>query len=433
MAILLNGLFKKPLEYGIIYSGDIMKNYKVTNRGKILLTTIFIAMIGSYFFNSIIFYFLSGLFLAIVGIEIINYLVHSFKNNPSKTKALSNEEKFDVEEKTENLEETIRLADEGQEKQQEMLGKVTENKLTEEASHKNNEGIALEDSEEEYEKMVDDYESIEEDIQSMERDLEALGKQANHLSKESVENYYLDKKKEIDSNLENSVSEASQIFEEESLIDTLFDKLKDFLSFKRYRKGDLVLHNHFGIGKIIETEETLKVSFINEQIEEIIEFEYDKNNKIPELNLFKAPKSEDERQYYYNYKRDISEELLNTIDKINLNLPDIECQWNVFLKSEGTFEKHDFIVISDQVHVFSKTSKNKIQCHLLEELLKDIDLEIKKHEISDYSSINSILLKAKVKGLMSLDQVNAVNQRIAEANIKDFNERMQYSVKTEDL
>lgn len=433
MAILLNGLFKKPLEYGIIYPGDMMKNYKVTNRGKILLTTIFIAMVGSYFFNPAIFYFLSGLFLVLVGIETINYLLHSFKKNPSKTKALLNEEEFDVEKKAENLEKAIRVEDEDQEIQQEMLEKVTENKLTEEVPHKRNGGIALEDSEEGYEKMVDDYESIEEDIQSMEKDLEAIGKQATNLSKESVENYYLDKKKEIDNNLENSVNEASHFFEEESLIDTLFDKLKDFLSFKRYRKGDLVLHNHFGIGKIIETEEALKVSFINEQIEEIIEFEYDKNNKIPELNLFKAPKGEDERQYYYNYKRDVSKELLITIDKINLNLPDIKCQWNVFLKSEDTFEKHDFIAISDQVHVFSKTSKDKMQCQLLVGLLKGIDLEIKKHEISDYPSINSILLKAKVKGIMSLDQINTVNQRIAEANIKDFNERMQYLVKTEDL
>ena len=403
-----------------------MKNYKMTSRGKMLFATYFIAMIGSYFLSAIIFYFLSGLLVVLLFVETINYLVHFLNNKTNKGGETISKDKIGLEVKTENAKKAIKRVDEDQVAESKEVEGHTDNKSTDAAFDSIKKEV-------EYGNIVDDYESMAEDIQSIERDLEVIGKKATNISEASVKNYYLKKKKEIASNLDNSVSEDSQTYEEESLIDSLFQKLKDLFNFRRYKKGRLVLHNHFGIGKIISTEDILKVSFINDHIEEIIEFEYDKNNKIPELDLFKAPKNEDEGQYYYNYKRDVSTDLLRTIEKIELNLPDIKCQWNVFLKSEDSFEKYDFIAISDQVHVFSKTSKERIQCEILEKLLEDIDLKIKKHEISDYSSINSILLKAKIKGNMSLDLVNTINQRIAKSNIKDFNERMHYSDKIENL
>jgi len=398
----------------------------MTSRGKMLFATYFIAMIGSYFLSAIIFYFLSGLLVVLLFVETINYLVHFLNNKTNKGGETISKDKIGLEVKTENAKKAIKRVDEDQVAESKEVEGHTDNKSTDAAFDSIKKEV-------EYGNIVDDYESMAEDIQSIERDLEVIGKKATNISEASVKNYYLKKKKEIASNLDNSVSEDSQTYEEESLIDSLFQKLKDLFNFRRYKKGRLVLHNHFGIGKIISTEDILKVSFINDHIEEIIEFEYDKNNKIPELDLFKAPKNEDEGQYYYNYKRDVSTDLLRTIEKIELNLPDIKCQWNVFLKSEDSFEKYDFIAISDQVHVFSKTSKERIQCEILEKLLEDIDLKIKKHEISDYSSINSILLKAKIKGNMSLDLVNTINQRIAKSNIKDFNERMHYSDKIENL
>jgi len=410
-------------EYGIIYIGDMMKNYKVTNRGKILSIAYFIVMIGSYFFNSIIFYSLSGLLLVILGIEIANYL-GSIKNREGKRKEIAKKDNVTVEEKSEELEADIKDIGKKKEETEEKknIESISENDASEEAFDVNNK--------EDYKNMVDDFDSIEEDIQSMEKDLEAIGKKSTDLQKASIESYYQEKKSIIASNLEikkaEPVKEAFQSFEEESLLDSILEKVKTFFSFKRYKKGNLVLHKHFGIGKIIDTEETLKVSFINDQLEEIIEFEYDKQNKIPELDLFKAPKGEDERQYYYNYKRDVSDELLNIIEKINLNFPDIKYQWNVFLKSGNTFEKYDFIAISDRVHVFSKGSKDTIQSQPLEELLKNFELEIKIHEISDYTSINSILLKSKIKGVVPFEVMDAVNEMIEESNIKDFNERMLY-------
>jgi len=97
------------------------------------------------------------------------------------------------------------------------------------------------------------------------------------------------------------------------------------------------------------------------------------------------------------------------------------------LKSGDAFEKLDFIAISDQVHLFSRETKDKVKTELLEELIDDFELEIKIHEISEYNSINSILLKSKIKGIMPLEIMGAVHERIEENNIKDFNERMQYS------
>lgn len=414
-------------EYGIIYIGDMMKNYKVTNRGKILLTVYFIGILGSYFFRPLIFYFLIGLLVVIFGLEIIHYLLKSMKNDVNQGKEVKKEKIVEVERASENLETVISKEDEGQ------------------ANPKNQEEISTMDStekafqmdKEDYGNIVDDFDSIEEDIQSMEKDLEVIGQKATDLQKTSIENYYGQKKKMITSNLDASknklMDEEPQNYEEVSLLDSFIEKLKEFFSFRSYKKGSLVLHKHFGIGKIIDTEETLKVSFIIDQLEEILEFEYDKNNKIPELNLFKAPKGEDERQYYYNYKKDVSDALLSIIEKIDLNLPDIKYHWNVFLKSGDSFEKYDFIAISDQVHVFRKEKQKPMKTQLLEELLEDFELEVKIHEISEYTSINSILLKSKIKGIMPLEIMAAVNKKIEESNIVDFNERMHYLNKREDL
>jgi hypothetical protein len=402
-----------------------MKNYKVTNRGKILLTTYFIAMVGSYLLNPLIFYVLSGVLVILLGVETINYLMNAIKNRPSR-----NETNDTVKIKPESFEKDTKIADAGEKKQQEIVEELSQDKSTEAPS-------ILPEKETDYDNAVDDFDSIEEDLESMTKDLEVIGKKATVIHQRAVENYYDKKKHKIaNNNTDNSdqiIGEVSQNFEEESLLDTIVEKFKEFFSFRKYKEGNLVLHNHFGIGKIIDLEDTLKVSFINDQMEEVIEFEYDKNNKIPELNLFKAPKGEDERQYYYNYKRDVSENLLNTIEKIDLTCPDIKYQWNVFLKSGDTFETYDFIAISDQVHVFSKKDQETIQYQLLENLLGDFEIDIKKHEISDYPSINSILLKSKIKGIMSLEAMDAVNQRVIENNIKDFNERMMYSNKIEGL
>lgn len=417
-------------EYGIIYIGDMMKNYKVTNRGKILLTTYFIGLLGSYFFSSLIFYSLMSILVVILGIEIINYLINSMKSDANQRKEVEKGDKVEgvVEREPENLEAAISKADEAQEKQKKQ-------RIYEAMRTKDSTGEASKMEKEDYGKIVDDFESIEEDIQSMEKDLEVIGKKATDLQSTSIESYYAQKKKVITSNIATSknqpMDEVSQNYEEVSLLDSLVEQLKEFFSFRSYKKGSLVLHKHFGIGKIMDTEETLKVSFIIDQLEEILEFEYDKNNKIPELNLFKAPKGEDERQYYYNYKKDVSDELLSIIEKIDLNLPDIKYQWNVFLKSGEAFQKYDFIAISDQVHVFSKGKKKEIKTQLLEDLLEDFQLKVKSHEISEYTSINSILLKSKIKGIMPFEIMSAVNERIEENNIKDFNERMQYSDRME--
>jgi len=381
-------------------------------------------MIGSYFFNSIIFYSLSGLLLVILGIEIANYLIGSIKNSESKRIEVAKKDKIEVEEKSENLKMLTKTLSENKKE-------INQEKDLEKTSESESKDEVFEDtSEEGFENIVEDFESIDKAIQSMEKDLEVIGQKATDHQKNSIESYFQEKKSIISSTRDikesEPIEEVFRSFEEESLLDSILEKIKVFLSFKRYKKGNLVLHKHFGIGKIIDTEETLKVSFINDQLEEIIEFEYDKQNKIPELDLFKAPKGEDERQYYYNYKRDVSEELLNTIEKIGLNFPDIKYQRNVFLKSGNTFEKYDFIAISDRVHVFSKGSKGIIQSEPLEELLKNFELDIKIHEISDYTSINSILLKSKIKGVVPFEVMDAVNQMIEESNIKDFNERMLY-------
>lgn len=406
-------------EYGIIYLGDIMKNYKVTNRGKIILTVYIFALIGSYLLNPVIFYVLSGILIVFLGIEITIDLINALKKN-NKSKIQSVEKK----ETTEDYDASIKDADEKKEaiSQDKKLEKNDKNHLIEDVIEVNNE--------EDFETIEDDFKSIEEDIELMEKDLKAIGKKATTLQKDSIETYYQEKKseiaKDIDKKRDKVKEEITQSFEEESLLDNLLEKMKTLFSFKKYKKGNLVLHKHFGIGKIINAEDTLKVSFINDQLEEIIDFEYDKQNKIPELNLFKAPKGEDERQYYYNYKKDISDELLKTIEKIDLNLPDIKYQWNVFLKSGLSYEKYDFIAISDQVHVFCKKNEDQIESKILVELLKDYELEIKIHEVSDYTSINSILLKSKIKGVIPFEVMNTVDQMIEESNIKDFNERMQF-------
>jgi len=398
-----------------------MKKYKVTNKGKALLILYLIGLLGSYFLNPLVFYGLSGLLVILIGIEMLNYLLGAINNNKSKNKEKSYEDQEP-------------LASEGFQRNDERLDVSDDKCLQEETIEDVDEKERIEevfDSNKDYEKLVNDFESMNKDIQSMENDLEAIGKKATALQKDSIESYYVGKRAKIDSDIakkqDESINKELQNFEEISLIDSIIERLKEIFSFKRYKKGSLVLHNHFGIGKIIDEEDSLKVSFINDQIEEIIEFEYDKNNKIPELNLFKAPKGEDERQYYYNYRRDVSDELLNTIEKIDLNLPDIKYQWNIFLKSGDAFEKLDFIAISDQVHLFSRETKDKVKTELLEELIDDFELEIKIHEISEYNSINSILLKSKIKGIMPLEIMGAVHERIEENNIKDFNERMQYS------
>lgn len=400
-----------------------MKNYKVTNRGKIILTTYTIALLGSYFFSPIIFYTLSGVLVVFIVLELINYSIESLKHREDKVNQAGVE-------KQEELLMTSKTADEKNKKeekeeisQEKSSEKVSDDDLVQENFKEN--------KDETFEVVGDDLQSIDEDIESMEKALEVIGDKALQLQKDSIERYYQEKKNVIDKKLDQKSdkdnNDVTQTFEEESLLDSLLEKLKSLLSFRKYKIGNLVLHKHFGIGKIIDTEDTLKVSFINDHLEEIIEFEYDKKNKIPELDLFKAPTGEDERQYYYNYKKDISHDLVKGIEKIDLNLPDIKYQWNVFLKSGKTFEKYSFIAISDQIHVFTKKDKDEVKLELLEELLKDYDLGIKLHEITDYTSINSILLKSKIKGIISFELMNTVNQLIDENNIKDFNERMQYS------
>ena len=270
-------------------------------------------------------------------------------------------------------------------------------------------------------------------MKSIEKDLEEIGKQAiikktSDSDKNVIESYYSNKK-EIISNISITKLDENdmQVFDEKSLIDTIIEVIKGFFSFKKYREGDLVLHHHFGVGKIISTEDILKVSFINDQIEEIIEFEYDKNNKIPELDLFKAPKDEDERLYYYNYKRDIPKDLREVITKVKMNLPDIACHWNIFLRSEELSEEYEFIAISDKLHIFGK-DKQKSNNQLLRNLLEDLEIDIKYHDITDYMSVNSILLKSKIKGIMSSEKISLIDERIVNNNIKDYNEREHYRV-----
>jgi len=402
-----------------------MKKYKMTNRGKIFLTGSFILIVASYFLMPLVFYMLRGLLLILVAMEVIHYIMNCLKKYLMPKDELIDDEGFKEAVKEALVESSADDTDNNRDTAESEIEHTLEDGINEA------EETLTKDARNEYKTVVEDYEIIEEDMKSIEKDLEEIGKrvavhETSGLEKSAIGNYYSNKKIEISESLTDKINEKNiEIYDETSLIDTIIESLKDYLSFKKYRVGELVLHHYFGIGKIISTEEELKVSFINDQLEEIIEFEYDKNNKIPEINLFKAPKDEDERQYYYSYQRDIPESLTHTIEKIQLNFPDIKCHWNIFLRSEKIGESYEFIAISDKLHVFSK-NKDEVNNQLLKNLVEDLEIDIKCHEITDYMSVNSILLKSKVKGIMSREKIALIDERIANNNIKDFNERAVY-------
>lgn len=403
-----------------------MKNYKVTKRGKTFLIVYFIAMITSYFLVPLFLYFLSGIFLILLIVEVADRLLNYQKDTLIQKDSSISEQKEKEAIVNELEENSLNNFD-----KEDFINKNKVNSDLDEDINLDEKTLINED--EEYQSIVSDYEIIEEDMKSIEKDLEEIGKQViikktSESDKNAIESYYSNKK-EIISNISITKLDENdiQVFDEKSLIDTIIEVIKEFFSFKKYREGDLVLHHHFGIGKIIGTEDILKISFINDQIEEIIEFEYDKNNKIPELDLFKAPKDEDERQYYYNYKRDIPKGLRDVITKVKMNLPDIACHWNIFLRSEELSEKYEFIAISDKLHIFGK-DKEEFNNQLLKDLLEDLEIDIKYHEITDYMSVNSILLKSKIKGIMPSEKISLIDERIVNNNIKDYNEREHYRV-----
>ena len=253
---------------------------------------------------------------------------------------------------------------------------------------------------------------------------------------EDIELYFNDMKQKMDDRSAITNMDIEDEYENNNLFNDITMFIKRFMKFKKYHIDDFVLHNQFGIGKITNVEGLLIVSFMNDNYREEIEFEYNLNNRVPEVDLFKIPKDEDSRNYYYNYKTDISRELDSIVHKINEGLENIIVLSNIFLKVEQNGSFYDLILINDRVNVFNFNNNNITDIKVIEEIfsINDLKIKVENHNFKTYEDIKRVLLKEKVilNNELNFDMISdteikeEISKLIENNNIVDFNERKMF-------
>jgi len=363
-----------------------MNKYKITTLGKIIFTILIMLILGIFLINE-------NLFKILMFIIILIFIIQFFSMKLQK-KTINENELIDAKEdivKIEVKEENIEIK-------------------------------------KDYEDSIENIDLIDQDILEIQNDLKELSLNFDNTEMNDIKDYFDSMKNNMESKKEESV-ELEEV-EMSSVFDDIIEFFKGILKFHKYPIDDFIIHNHFGIGKIINNENMLTVSFINDNFFEEIQFEYNSNKKVPEVNLFKIPKDEDSRRYYYNYKTDILNEIKLIIEKINDEFENVNVFENVFIKSEKAWQCYDLILISDKINVLG--FKKDMDKSLFTQLLMNYDIEVKveNHQINSYEEIKRVLLKEKVlmdensKEFLITDEMKSELSKIIDSsNIKDFNER----------
>jgi len=369
-----------------------MNKYKITTLGKIILTLLLILILSSFFINK-------NSFIVLIVFVILIFTLQFFSMKRQKHAIEEN--------KLTNVKETI-----------------VEHEVKEEKIEKEVEKIIKKN----YEGSIENIDLIDKDILEIQNDLEELSLNVDNTEINDIKDYFGNMK-------DNMVNRKEDItfFEEEeksSIFDNIIEFFKGILKFHKYPIDDFVIHNQFGIGKIIDNENVLTVSFVNDNYFEEIQFEYNSNKKVPEINLFKIPKDEDSRRYYFDYKNDISNEFKLVIEKINDEFENVNVFENIFIKNEKAWQCYDLILISDKINIFG--FKKNMDISAFTKLLKNhnIEAKVENHQINSYEEIKRVLLKEKVlmdensKEFLITDEIrNELSKVIDNTNIKDFNER----------
>lgn len=365
-----------------------MKRYRITKIGKIFFVSLFLSLLISFFLNSTI-------FIVLLGFTLIAYLAQVIS---VKVQSKANKEK---------------------------LVKRTENIL----DKKNYENVSSfdQDNGDNFleERIKNNERDLQKDIKENEK-LEEVLKETENLEKveipnKDIDSYFDNKKEVLDESFFDENETEDYYIEEETFIERLMNYLKRLIKFKKYHEGDLIIHEQFGIGEIVEANDVLTVSFMNDNYREKIQFEYDSKKKIPEISLFKVPRGEEKRNYYYDYREDISENLKEVIDKIKLNFENIYALRNIYLKIDDFDSFYDLIVINNKVNIFN--FENESELEPLKELIEnyDLDIEVVSYNLRSYKEIEEVLLNSS--DIINSEMQEIVRELIESTNIVDFSER----------
>jgi len=369
-----------------------MNKYKITTLGKIISTLLIIIILITFFISK-------NSFIVLIVFVILIFTIQFF--------SMKRQQQMVKENKLTNVKEPI------------VEHKVKEEKIEIEA-----EKIIKKD----YKDSIENIDLIDKDILEIQNDLDELSLNVDNTEMDDIKDYFGDIKNNMQSKKEKSVE-----FEEveiSGIFDDIIEFFKGILKFHKYPIGDFVIHSQFGIGKIVDNENVLTVSFVNDNYFEKIQFEYNTNKKVPEINLFKIPKGEDSRRYYFDYKSDISNELKLVIEKINDEFKNVSVFENIFIKNEKAYQCYDLILISDKINIFG--FKKDMDISAFTKLLSNHNIEVKveNHQINSYEEIKRVLLKEKVlmdenskEFLITNEMKNELCKVIDNTNVKDFNER----------
>lgn len=420
-----------------------MKKYQITIRGKIVIISTVILIGAAAVFNTLFLFILLG---SICALGIAQYF--SVVSNRKKIPKNKKEETFtesinEIYNKKNQLENKL-----SEEKKQSQKSSDSYEQETIYASQVNSKSIEdikkiekTKDSEREIDSSVDYFdqspkEKVREAIKEKSLKTSVIQSEAEESknipegSIKKLESYYRDKKNKMDKKEAQAMEKIGHTDETATLsfsqrIDELIEKIKGIFDFRSYKEGQLVLHDEFGIGKIIKSSDAVIVSFMNDDYREEIEFEYASRNSIPELEIFKCPKGEKEENYYYNYKEDISAELKKVIDKIYLNFNNYEPLPNICLSNAEEKEVYDLIVLDgDIINVLYKKNKKNLNINLIDSLFDDYDInpKIRINGIENYSSILKYL-EDNYRLDSETDLTKFIKEIIELNNVIDYNER----------
>lgn len=423
-------LFNSDSEYGIILIGDYMKNYRVTAKGKIIFLITFVLL-------SVLLVSQSQLALIVLGVilSILVFLGLDFYFSIKKEKVLKDVNSKTCRNEKDALINSTEIRTEMSSLETKMQ-KIDDHEKYEKTSEYNTEESLspVENEEVSYADVIDDIDELDETLKNMTSDLKEISRNKKNkaskvvdeeINKETIKEikaYYLDKRKNLNP-IDRKEKRVSEDIQPPSIMEMIREFLSTLIKRNPYKIGSLVYHEHFGVGQVIESSDQLKVSFYNNQLKDIIEFEFDNKGNVPEIKAFQIPKGEDIRHYHYNYKDDISKDLLEVLKQLRLNFKDVALLPNLSFANEAGYENYMLLVVSDLVHVFYlENPPSKKPLKLLIETASD-DINIKVHKINDFKEINSILFKSKVKSQIDIHQVERIGALLLEENIENYSER----------
>ena len=335
-----------------------MRNYKITLRGKIFFLLVFFILLFSFFLNRTLFI---GSF-AILGLLLIAQLFSIKKQ------------------KKESMKQKTKIS-------------VSANK-----------------------------DLLEKEKQSFKKQFNKKKPKKEKIKINNIEDYFKEKKETIDKYYENK--KDNYIYEQEddilkSIVDSFieqFKKVKKLISLKKYKNGEYVLHNEFGVGKVIKTDPYLEVSFKNQNYNENIVFEYNSKKRVPELSKFNVPKGEKIESFFYDYTKDINPEVKEMVQKVKFSDSNIKSFPNILLNINDKSSLYDLILVKDKLYIYDLVQNSDLE--LIKKLLKeyDLDLEVKKAPKKDIESL-------KEKSLISKEKLRIVEKLLTLNNVIDYKKR----------